>query len=532
MLQQALGLLKTGQTSEATELLRALIAADSSKPEYHHVLSMALNAQQDQAGAARHLAQAWYGYGCKETAANEFAMALNSFSHALDLEPDWLEARHNLGRALYELGHVSEAFLQFQKCAQMNRPGSEHSRAMMAVIIPGVPEARNAAILAMRKAWAEHDLPKFEATQKTATKSAPIRVGYVSSFFQRDNWMKPVWGLINQHDREKVKVHLFSDCAPTDIRHGYHAHPDDVFVDTSNATNAELAATVEHLQIDVLVDLNGYSNMRRLPLFTRRSAPVVVGWFNMYATTGMEGFDYLIGDAEVLQPGEETDYCEQIIRVSGSYLTFDVNYPVPPVKLRNMEPRALAFGALTSQYKITDQVVAVWSQILNGCPGSTLLIKNKQMASVKTQEHLAARFQKHGVAKERLKLQGPAPHYDFLRAYDDIDIALDTFPYNGGTTTTEAIWQGVPVLTFWGDRWASRTSASILRTAGLGEFVAADLQGYPEMAIRLGNDSGTLARLSGLRKEMRQRLRGSSVCDTANFAKQMEEIYAGLLSST
>jgi predicted O-linked N-acetylglucosamine transferase (SPINDLY family) len=127
-------------------------------------------------------------------------------------------------------------------------------------------------------------------------------------------------------------------------------------------------------------------------------------------------------------------------------------------------------------------------------------------------------------------LEGPDQHYEFLKVYERMDVALDTFPYNGGTTTTEAIWQGVPVLTFHGDRWASRTSASILRAAGLGEFVADDLEGYVAMAVQMANSPTTLERLAGLRLAMRDRLNRSPVCDTSGFARQMEAIYTRVLS--
>jgi len=344
------------------------------------------------------------------------------------------------------------------------------------------------------------------------SRNKPLRVGYVSSFFQRDNWMKPVWGLINQHERRVIQVYLFSDCAASDIQHGYQVHSQDRYCDTSQLSNEQIAAVIAASGVDVLVDLNGYSNMKRLPLFARKPAPVVIGWFNMYATTGMESFDYLIGDAEVVPPAEERFYPEKILRVTGSYLTFDVNYPVPPV----LERSGRVFGSLASAYKITDGVVEAWCRILHGSPGSSLLVKNKHLGSAQNREFFGARFHKFGIGPDRLQLEGPEPHFDFLRAYERMDVALDPFPYNGGTTTTEALWQGVPVVTFYGDRWASRTSASLLRAAGLAEFVAPDIDGYVDQAIRLASNPIRLTR---------EQLKASPVCDTRGFARQMETLF-------
>jgi predicted O-linked N-acetylglucosamine transferase (SPINDLY family) len=246
----------------------------------------------------------------------------------------------------------------------------------------------------------------------------------------------------------------------------------------------------------------------------------------MYATTGMSCFDYLIGDEHVIPIAEERFYSEKILRVAGSYLTFAVDYPVPPVA----DPPCLTkggvtFGSLCSQYKITDNVIASWSRILQQSPNSSLILKNAHLTPPGSRQFVHSLFAKHGIEQARVLLEGPEEHYEFLKAYDRIDIALDTFPYNGGTSTTEAIWQGVPVIAFHGDRWASRTSASILREGGLEDFVARDLEDYISLAVRWGSSSGTPDRLQELRRTMRSKLSASPVCDTLGFARGMEHIY-------
>jgi protein O-GlcNAc transferase len=269
--------------------------------------------------------------------------------------------------------------------------------------------------------------------------------------------MKPVWGLINQHDRSQFEVHLFAETAASAIKHGYRAHPWDCFHDISGPSNEAAAALIERSGIDLLVDLNGYSAQPRLALVALKPAPVIAGWFNMYASSGMASYDYLIGDDHVIPPDEEEFYCEKILRVPGSYLTFDVDCPVPPV----VEPPSLAtgvitFGSLATQHKINGEVIHAWCRILQQVPNSRLLMRNAVLGSAANCQFVHDLFGKHNIPRERVLLRGRADHYQFLRTYDEIDIALDTFPYNGGTTTTEAIWQGVPMVTYWGDRWASR----------------------------------------------------------------------------
>lgn len=468
------------------------------------------------------LARAWYSRGCAENARQEYVPAANCFRKAVDLQPDWLQARHNLARALYEIGHVSDACRHFAQC------DAAESRAMLAVIIPGDPAAGNQAVLTARRNWATIDLPS--APQPPMARRAEkerIRIGYVSSFFQRDNWMKPVWGLIHQHNREAFHVNLFSDCAATEIKHGYQPHLSDRFFNTTSLSNEGLAALIREAEIDILIDLNGFSNMRRLPLYTLRPAPVIAGWFNMYATSGMSCFNYLIGDEQVIPASEESFYSEKILRVPGSYLTFNVHYPVPEVSDPLCATNAgITFGSLASQYKLTPEVLATWSRILQATPNSTLLLKNKHLASHTNQQYIRRLFQELGITSERLTLEGPADHFEFLKAYERIDIALDPFPYNGGTTTTEALWQGVPVVAFHGDRWASRTSASILHAAGLSDLVAKDQEDYISVATEWAQNA---ERLLILRRTMRAQLAASSVCDAQGFARHMEKLYLAVM---
>jgi protein O-GlcNAc transferase len=428
------------------------------------------------------LSRAWYSAGCAESGRKEYPSAITCFRRALEICPNWPEAQHNLGQVLFKLGQVEEALALFRQAAAVGDPALP--QAAIAVIIPGNPASDNQGILDARRAWAEGHLPPPRRTAEDSSRRVrmgdpPLRIGYVSSFFQDHNWMKPVWGLINHHDRQHFEVHLFSDAPACRIQHGYRSQPQDRFHDSTGLSNEALCQQIEQAAIDLLVDLNGYSTIGRLPLFTMRPAPVIAGWFNMYATTGIPSYDYLIGDDLIVPPEEEKFYCETIVRVPGSYLTFEVTYPVPAVADPPcLTKGAITFGCLASQYKITGEVIGAWSRILQHVPNSSLILKSGALVSPGTQKFVRGLFEQCHISTERVRLYGPSDHYQFLEAYSEIDIALDTFPYNGGTTTTEAIWQGVPVVTFAGDRWVSRTSASILKAAGLDELVGQGSEDY------------------------------------------------------
>ena len=489
---------------------------------------------------------AWFGLGCAQLARNRHLAAAEAFRHCVALDPTDVEAHHNLGQSLFNLGDVDGAIASFRRAIAQAEGRADRARLVdlplqsIAVVIPGSPGATHEAVRDARAAWGATQLA---ATQHAAplppvarTVRDRLRIGYVSAFFGHDNWMKPVWGLLNQHDRAEFAIHLFADgtlptappadgAAPGHVM-AYHPGDDDVVSDISRLNNDAAAARIAESRIDVLVDLNGYSRMARLPVFARRPAPVIVAWFNQFATTGVPWFDYLIGDAHVIRPDEEPFYTEKVLRVAGSYLTFSVDYPVPDVEPPPCVERGfVTFGSLCSQYKFTADVLAAWSEILGRAPASRLIIKNAALGVAEHRELVLDKLAANGVPRDRVELRGPGEHFEFLKAYGEIDIALDTFPYNGGTTTTEAIWQGVPVVTFDGDRWASRTSASLLREAGLGDWVAGDRNGYVRLAVNWATATDAPARLAALRSAMRDQVRRSSACDTRSFARAMEDLY-------
>ncbi|MBU6402043.1 MAG: hypothetical protein KGS61_17130, partial [Verrucomicrobia bacterium] len=475
---------------------------------------------------------AWYSQGCAFEAKGNAVAAMACFRQAVALAPDHRESHHNLGKALFTLGLVDEALDSFQSSIALG--GGFLPRTAVAVAIPGSPRAGNQDILAARRGWSETHLPPSPPGRQTRSPRGSdrrLRVGYLSSFFAGHNWMKPVWGLVNRHNRERVEIHLFSDAPEDQCRSGYQRHPTDHFHDISGLSNHAAARRIQEAGLDLLVELNGYSRVERLAVAALKPAPLLAGWFGLYGTSGIAAYDYLIGDDQAIPPAEQSCYSEKVLRVPGSYLTFEVSHPVPEVT----EPPGLStgqftFGCLASSYKLTPPVVEAWSRILSRCPAARLFLKNSGLNCPEAREFLAQRFARCGVSPHRLIMDGPAQHLDFLAAYRHVDLALDPFPYNGATTTMEALWQGVPVLAFSGDRWAARQSASILHAAGLAEFVADSVEDYVERAIARAHAPDALPHLAEFRRGLRRHLTGASICDTTAFARNMEALYEGMLA--
>lgn len=465
-------------------------------------------------------------------AAGEYAAAIETYERCLRMGSGTPELHHNLGRALHEMGEASRAARHFETAAASC--DAIDPWLALATLIPGCPGASGERILEVRRAFAAR-LDALAPVVSDPDSRPPdsgdgrIRIGYLSGFFHRPNYMKPVWALIRNHDRSAFQVHLLSDGEEREMP-GFSPRPGDVVHWTVATGNRDLVELIRSSGIQILVDLNGYSFPARLPLFVQRPAPVTVAWFNMYATSGLGGIQYVVGDRQVVRPGEEDHFTERVLCLPVSYLTFEVAHDVPPVAPPPcLRGGSLVFGSLASQYKIGPEVLDTWAEILRRLGNAHLLIANATLSSEGNRAYVRDRFAERGVGADRLVLLGPASYRRFLEYYGRIDVALDPFPYSGGTTTMEALWQGVPVLTIKGDRWASRTTRSLLHHGGLGGFVARNVAGLVDQAVALGRDPATPARLSCWRSSMRQRLGASSVCNGAALARHMERLYRAIL---
>lgn len=467
----------------------------------------------------------WYGLGCALCTTGAFADAVEALRRAVKISPNALPARATLGEALYALGQVTDSNRNYARIASEGH-GALRDLALgnIACAAPGDPAMDNAAIRQAREAWIATERARIRPLNTPArARNGKIRIGYLGAFFGSKNWMKGYMGTINAHDRSRFEVHFIADRTVPSDESGYRDHPDDRIWGVTGVPNEELASLIAENGIDVLVDLNGYSFQRRLPLLLYKAAPVQFSWVGMYGTTGIAGLDGVIGDAAVAPPEEDFLCTEPILRVRHTYLTFDMFYPTPavapPPSLTN---GYVTFGSLASAYKITDTVIAAWSRILRDVPGSRLLLRNDTLSEPGNRADFTARFAAQGVPANQSIFEGGAEHFEFLRTYDRIDIALDAFPYNGGTTTAEAIWQGVPLLTFNGDRWASRTSRTILLAAGLDAFAAANEAEFVATGIRMGLAPEALA---APRATQRARIAATPAFDPTSLCRELEVLY-------
>ena len=468
----------------------------------------------------------------------EFAQAIGAFERSLELDATNPATHHNLATALFTLGDLDRSLESLRRAVGLTDQLDPWQG--IANLIPNAPMSTHADILSARRDWATRlaavksnspfGIRKIAFSHRDSKR--PIHIAYLSAHFGGRNYMKPVWGLINRHNREAFRIDLLSDKTYESRFPGYQPVSSDTVTDVSGLNDQQLAAHVEEREIDILVDLSAYSHQRRMSFFLQKVAPVTIAWFNMFATSGFPAFDYIVGDKHVVLPEEEQHYVERVLRLPCSYLTFQVDYPVPDVASPPcLTTGRFTFGSLVSQYKITPPVLDAWSEILNRSPESQLVLANSNLKSPHNRSYVLEQFKSRGVASDQLRFLPPVDHDLFLRYYDQIDLALDSFPYNGGTTTMEAIWQGVPVLTKQGDRWAARTSQSLLCECHLSEFVAIDTRRYVEQAVIWATNKSAWSHLSTLRNTMRERLRASPVCDSEQLTREMETVFRSCLSN-
>lgn len=271
------------------------------------------------------------------------------------------------------------------------------------------------------------------------------------------------------------------------------------------------------------MDLSGHTDHNRLSMFAWKPAPVQASWLGYFATTGVGAIDYLIADSWTLPKSEEVNFTEKIWRLPETRLCFS-----EPEQTESTL-RVSALPALTNQYitygcfnnltKMNDVVVALWSRVLAAVPGSRLFLKAYQLKEVSERQRTIERFAAHGIGSERLILEGPNSREAYFSAYHKVDIALDPFPYTGGTTSAESLWMGVPVLTLAGERFLARQGVGLMMNAGLSEWVACDADDY---VARAKSHAGDVQRLAALRGGLRQQVLDSPLFDAPRFAKHFE----------
>jgi len=445
------------------------------------------------------------------------------YERVLAAEPGNIGALHGLGIVKMMQGFSDEAVQVFRK-ALMIKPDDLASRSCFLLALNYFPDDPEQLFRAHIE-WEKFNTLKTRPDHfKHGECDRPLRIGYVSPDFYNHPVAYFFAPLLANHDKANFEIYCYSDAGRRDGITAYLREHASRWRDTQPLSDESLAAQIRNDRIDILVDLAGHTANNRLRVFASKQAPLQVTYLGYPNTTGLAAMDYRLTDAWADPPGmTEHLHSERLLRLPNGFLCYrplDGTVLTPPPSVEN---GYVTFGSFNNLAKVTPEVIELWAKLLLAVPEARLLLKTKPLHDRCTRENVYRKFNACGIERERVELIGWVDSIGaHLGLYSRVDIGLDTFPYNGTTTTCEALWMGVPVISLEGDTHAGRVGVSILSQTGLPELIAADPVNYIETATRLAGDS---VQLATMRKALRVRVGESALCDASTLAREIEHGY-------
>ncbi len=452
--------------------------------------------------------------------------SLDAYERAAKLAPGDARFQVNLGAALRTVGKTEAAGARFAEARRLDPADATAANCAMLGLLYAAddPQAPRRAA----EAWAaglKPSTPAPYANSRDPTRR--LRLGYVSPDFCHHAVAYFIESVLAAHDQATTEIFCYAEVKSPDatterFKQLVSAPHQDHWRDTVGLTDEALAAKIRADRIDILIDLAGHTVGARLNVFAAKPAPIQVTWIGYPATTGLPQIEWRITDAVADPPGmTEDQYTEKPLRLPGGFNCYRPPADAPEVgPLPADATGAVTFGCFNHAAKIRDAALAVWAELLKRVPNSRLLLKHRGFSLPSVVDEYRQSFARRGVPADRLTLLPPvAGTRNHLAAYNQVDIGLDPFPYNGTTTTCEALWMGVPVVTLAGAMHRARVGASLLTRLGLPELVAPSLEAYIDVAARLAEDR---PRLQELRRGLRQRMAASPLCDAGALTRELE----------
>lgn len=510
--------------SDSAEVLNNLGAAlhelgrlDEAEACYRRALEI----KPDYVGALSNLAATLKGLGRLDEAED-------SCRRALQIKPDSAEAHGNLGSILKDMGRLDDAEASCRRALQIN-PDFAGARSNLLFCLDYHPDRSAEEIY---RAYQEHDLchgiPLRSAWRNYSNDPSPnrrLRVGYVSPDFRYHVCHLYVEPLLSHHDKTQVEVYAYAELAREDhVTRRYKSYVEH-WIPTKGMSDEALAERIRSDGIDILVDLAGHTANNRLPVFARKPAPVSLSWLiGSGYTSGLSAIDYVLADEALIPIGSEGLFTEQPWRITTPAWCYRPNEGMGEVNALPAQQRGyITFGVLTRSIRINHRTIRVWSELLKAVPNARLVIDNPSYKDAAMQERLASSFAEYGIARNRLDIGNVYAHpWEVLRG---IDIGLDCFPNNTGTSLLVGLYMGVPFITLAGRPSLGRIGCDILQGAGHPEWIAESEEEYLSKAVALAND---LDRLAAYRASLRAEMERSPLLDEAGFARRVEDAYRSM----
>lgn len=512
---------QAGRWNQAEQLYRQLLEKDPQDPNLLHLMGLIFLHRREYSPAIANIRRAleyWpdesifiSNLGAALHASGELREAEKCYRKLLEFKADFAEAYNNLGTVLQDQGSVDEAIDCFRRAVSLN---------------PNYWDARSNLLLAMqyssyyssREIFNEHlrfgcDLESsVESKEWSADRynglNEKLRIGYVSADFNNHSVASFIEPVLKGHDKDRFDVYCYYNNFIVDEVTLRFMSMVKNWVPCKGMADVELASRIQADRIDILVDLSGHTSGNRLPVFARKPAPMQVTWIGYPGTTGLKSIDFRITDACVdPEYFNEVQNSEFLLRLPPVPLYQPPNIDILPNELPALKSGIFTFACLNRVVKISQKAVELFAAILSSIPKSRLIlgyIDDKEIEFA-----LAEKFRQHGVSQDRIIFKEKLSFQEYLHLHHEIDLALDSFPYNGGTTTWHSIWMGVPVLSLLGDRPCSRSGLSIQNIMGLSEFVIDNETNFLAAAVSFSNN---LTKLSSIRARLalREGFRGGA----------------------
>ena len=502
------------------ELLLALAARAYAHNYWQEAIAVLRKALELRPGSAKALlmlariqSEAYALGDCRETLARLRSVA-----------PDHAEARL-IEAGLH--GRLGDAATHLNMLQRLYAEGGDRlsrlasSIAMTALYQDSMAPAEVAALHRQLCAPIEAALPASSAFANDRTPGRTLKVGFVTGDLHRQHpvniFMQP---LLARFDRARMHVHVYHTGTMHDAETRQARSHAASWTEAAGLDDSALHRAIRSDGIDILVDLAGHTSTHRLGVFALRAAPVQATFLGYPHSTGLGRMDWLIGDPTVSPAAHAPLFSEAVAQLPNSVFCWAPvdTYPLPAPRPAQAP---VVFGSFNNAMKLSPRTIALWSRVLRAVPAARLLLKAPSLGDREVRERYVRLFGQHGVAADRLDLRGPSGLADMMREYGDVDIALDPTPYNGGTTTLQALWMGVPVVALEGGNFVGRMGASFLRTLGRAEWVAADDDAYVAIAASL---AGTAAGLRAGRVQLRAGMAASPLCDIATYCADFERL--------
>ncbi|MFV8819933.1 tetratricopeptide repeat protein [Haliea sp. E17] len=531
-LANARQLLQLGELERAEQVLRPLLQA-SQVPLDALVMASSIALQQKDYARARDLMEKvlqvepdnpthLYNYATALSVSGRKTEAVNAFRRALVINPDLIPIYPNLGHTLRDLGRSAEAIECYMKAFASGRIDiATMSQILLSMHL--FSQSDHGQLFAMHRQLGgaiEQQHPRIDLAQRSPRADGKLRIGYLSPRFSREivgYFFKP---LFDHHDRSRFELYLYSITPRQDELTRYFTERADQWRDMGGADAATISRQIAEDEVDILIDLAGHAPENRIGVMAHRPAPLQVSLLDYFDTTGLTTIDYYVTDSYSSPRDTKQQFTETLMRLERPRLVYEPPEYAPEFASNTSTEAPLTFGSFNRHHKVVPQVVATWSRLLLAVPDSRLLLKGRAYESSDMQAEFRQRFAEHGVEPQRIEFRAASPHQQMLAEYADIDIALDTFPYNGGLTTCEALWMGTPVLTLCGDRIISRQTAGMLEAIGLPEFIAADGDDFARIGVYWNEHRQALL---ALRQGLRQRMAQSALTDAAGYTRELED---------